>query len=93
MVFFVVDNNTAMVFSQDMKLKDYLTRTNTPLPVFAERIGVSKESARRYSNGERIPERDVMINIYHTTSGKVSPNDFYGIPLKRYMAQPSEASQ
>lgn len=92
-MFFSVDNNTAMVFSVSMKLTDYLTKTNTPLPVFAERIGVSKESARRYRNGERIPERDVMVSIYYATSGKVSPNDFYGLPVKRYPVQPIEARQ
>ena len=45
-----------------------------------EKLGVSMEAARRYCNGERIPSRPVMIEIYRLTAGAVQPNAFYDLP-------------
>lgn len=62
-----------------MKLADYLDAHSIPRAQFAERIGVSDETVRRYIKGTRIPERDVMEQIALATACKVTANDFYGI--------------
>jgi transcriptional regulator with XRE-family HTH domain len=46
---------------------------------FAERIGVSPETARRYLVGERIPDKKRMARIVLATGGNVTANDFYGM--------------
>lgn len=62
-----------------MKLADYLTRHRIPRPQFAESIGVSEETVRRYIKGTRIPEKGVMEKIALVTACQVTANDFFGI--------------
>lgn len=62
-----------------MKLADYLKEHAIPRDKFAEHIGVSEETVRRYVKGTRIPEREVMEKIALATACKVTANDFYGI--------------
>ena len=62
-----------------MKLRDYLKDHSLSQSEFADRIGVSKETVRRYIAGTRIPERDVMEKIALATACKVTANDFFGI--------------
>lgn len=46
----------------------------------AGRLMVNHETASRYCKGRRIPARDIMRRIYVLTGGKVTANDFYGLP-------------
>jgi transcriptional regulator with XRE-family HTH domain len=62
-----------------MKLSEYLSRTSTSRRDFAETIGVSPETVRRYVAGKRIPEKEVMERIAGATSMQVTANDFFGI--------------
>ena len=62
-----------------MKLSEYLSRTSTPRQDFAETIGVSAETVRRYVAGQRIPEKEIMSKIAAVTGGQVTANDFFGI--------------
>ena len=62
-----------------MKLGDYLKAHSIPRAQFAEQIGVSGETIRRYIAGTRIPERDTMEKIALATACKVTANDFFGI--------------
>ena len=62
-----------------MKLGDYLKEQSIPRAKFAELIGVSGETIRRYIAGTRIPEKDVMEKIALATACKVTANDFFGI--------------
>lgn len=62
-----------------MKLADWLIDNNVTVPQFAERIGRTTESVRRYNNGDRIPDRDTMPVIVRETGGDVTANDFFGI--------------
>ena len=62
-----------------MKLGDYLKEQNIPRAKFAEHIGVSEETIRRYVKGTRIPERETMEKIALATACKVTANDFFGI--------------
>jgi transcriptional regulator with XRE-family HTH domain len=62
-----------------MKLGDYLAENRIPRSKFAELIGVSGETVRRYIAGARIPERDVMERIALATAFQVTANDFFGI--------------
>ena len=59
-----------------MRLQEYLTRTRTSRADFAQQIGVSVESVRRYLDG-RAPKASVMCKIIEATEGKVSANDFF----------------
>lgn len=60
-----------------MRLSEYLERRNESEAEFASRIGRSRESVRRYCNGERIPDRETMPVIVAATDRSVMPNDFF----------------
>ena len=62
-----------------MKLRDYLKDHSLSQSEFADRIGVSKETVRRYIAGTRIPERETMEKIALATACQVTANDFFGI--------------
>ena len=60
-------------------LQEYLAEARIDRRQFAERIGVSKETVRRYLAGSRIPEPKIMGRIALATGGKVTANDFFGL--------------
>jgi transcriptional regulator with XRE-family HTH domain len=62
-----------------MRLDEYLTQTSASRAEFAQEIGVSVESVRRYLAGERIPDREIMVKIALATDGQVTANDFFGL--------------
>lgn len=62
-----------------MKLRDYLDHNGLTKAQFAERIGVSEETIRRYVTGERIPDKKKMSKIALATACQVTANDFFGI--------------
>jgi hypothetical protein len=62
-----------------MGLQEYLTTNSTSRADFAQKIGVSVESVRRYLNEGRVPEPAVMYKIIEVTDGLVTANDFFGI--------------
>lgn len=62
-----------------MTLSDYLAEAQLGRRQFAKVIGVSPEAVRRYLNGERMPDREVMSRIALATGCKVTANDFFGI--------------
>jgi transcriptional regulator with XRE-family HTH domain len=61
-----------------MTLSDFLAQHEIPDAVFAERIGVTRQSLHRYKSGDRRPEWDVLERIVRETNGAVTPNDFIG---------------
>ena len=62
-----------------MKLAKWLKRHKLNPTKFAKMIGRHQPTIYRYVNGERIPEPDIMQEIYSATRGEVSPNDFYDL--------------
>ena len=62
-----------------MTLGEYLEQSSTSRRQFADRIGVSYETVRRYLSGDRIPDRAIMAKIALATGCKVTANDFFGI--------------
>lgn len=74
---FCVDIITKMVHFSNMKLKEYLEKTQCTYEEFAQRIGVKTSSARRYAVGLRIPKPHIMQRIVVVTGGLVTPNSFY----------------
>ena len=62
-----------------MTLIDYLNDNEIPPAKFAESIGVSRETVRRYIAGTRRPTRRVLEKIALATACKVTANDFFGI--------------
>jgi len=65
-----------------MTLKDWLEESGVEPSAFAERIGRTSESVRRYVNGARIPDRETMPLIFEKTDGRVTANDFFGIKVE-----------
>lgn len=78
-----------------MKLSAWLSEKKKKPMWLADKLGVSTVSARRYCNGERRPEYEVMLAIYQLTGGRVTPNDFYELPNlnEDNMVQRSMAAQ
>ena len=67
-----------MVFFTPMTLSEYLKRHDLAAARFAEKIGVTGESVRRYAAGERVPRPEIMNRIVEATDGTVQHRDFYG---------------
>jgi transcriptional regulator with XRE-family HTH domain len=65
--------------SSVVTLEAYLRATKTTRSQFADRIGVSGETVRRYLAGTRIPTRENMAEIARETDGLVTANDFFRI--------------
>jgi len=63
----------------NMKLQAYLAEARLSRAEFAEAIGVSQETVRRYLIGSRIPDRSTMAKIALATGCRVTANDFFGI--------------
>ncbi len=59
-----------------MKLRDYLRFKKITNKTFANLLKISPVSLSRYLNGDRFPEKEILIKIYNLTEGLVSPNDF-----------------
>lgn len=62
-----------------MKLADYLNDNGLTHADFAQAIGVSKETVRRYMVGDRRPKPHIMEKIATATDCQVTANDFFGI--------------
>lgn len=66
-----------------MKLQDYIAEERLTASQFAGMIGVDPISVRRYLNGDRRPDWEVMDRIVKVTHGRVTPSDFMHKPHKR----------
>jgi DNA-binding transcriptional regulator YdaS (Cro superfamily) len=62
-----------------VRLEQYLDATAIDRREFADRIGVSTETIRRYIAGTRIPDKERMSRIALATDGQVTANDFFGL--------------
>lgn len=63
-----------------MQLSEYLKDAEKSQAEFARDIGEKPQTVGRYVAGKRKPEEDVMRKIFNATGGKVTANDFYGLP-------------
>jgi transcriptional regulator with XRE-family HTH domain len=61
-----------------MRLRTYLRINRLTVAAFAAAIGASDAAVGKWSRGERIPRRAMMVRIQEATGGKVTPADFYG---------------
>ena len=72
-----------------MTLKDWLAAREMTIPEFAAAIGRTAETVRRYTTGDRIPDKETMPLIAQHTAGVVTANDFFGItPALAFDAAP-----
>lgn len=62
-----------------MRFDDWMIMTGTTNPAFADRIGKTAETVRRYRAGEREPDQKVMRLIFEETGQLVTPNDWVGV--------------
>ena len=65
-----------------MKFNNWLRKeglTHQEFVTFAQSksLNVSKGAVSKWCNGQRIPRKIEMIQIYQVTNGEVTPNDFY----------------
>lgn len=62
-----------------MTLAQYLKEASLDRHQFADAIGVSPETVRRYLAGDRIPDKKRMAKIVLATGGAVTANDFFAL--------------
>jgi transcriptional regulator with XRE-family HTH domain len=75
-----------------MTLSTYLAERNLSLTKFAEAIGVSVETVRRYCEGTRTPRPALMAKIKAATAGSVTADDFVPAPAPQSAAAESDAA-
>lgn len=63
-----------------MKLGHWLKKEKLTFGAFGQRIKRSHSTVQRYVTGERFPSREAMRDVYVTTFGEVTPNDFCDLP-------------
>ena len=76
-----------------MKLKEYLRFRKITNKTFANFLNISPVSLSRYINGERFPEKEILIKIYNLTEGLVTPNDFCLQDEKNYEVSDNEKKE
>lgn len=65
-----------------MTFDAWLTKAGVTNSAFAELIGKTGETVRRYRAGEREPDFDTQAMIFRLTDGAVTPNDWVGVGLR-----------
>ncbi len=63
-----------------MTFLEFRTQNGLTQAIAAAGIGVTDVAVSHYENGRRIPKPTVMARIVAFTDGKVTPNDFHGVP-------------
>jgi len=76
-----------------MRLKDYLRLRKITNKTFANLLNISPVSLSRYLNGNRFPEKEILIKINNLTEGLVSPNDFCLQNEKNYEVNNNEEEE
>jgi len=64
-----------------MTLNDWLKKKGLSKSQFALQMGLTERAVRMWVDGDRIPAKDRMQEIFEATGGKVKPNDFYSLKL------------
>lgn len=60
-----------------MKLDQYLTSRGISRSDFGKAVGVTPVAITRYINGNRFPDKDMILRIESETSGEVAVRDWY----------------
>lgn len=60
-----------------MTLNDWLKKKDLSKAQFALQMGLTERAIRMWIDGDRIPAKNQMLEIFEATGGKVKPNDFY----------------
>ena len=69
-----------------MTLSEYLAETKATEAEIARRTGLSQPTINRIRNGVGNPTIDVLKRIAEATEGRVTPNEFIGIPSLSHAA-------
>jgi DNA-binding XRE family transcriptional regulator len=59
-----------------MKLRDWLSTTDTTHAVFAERLGVARETVSRWASEAIVPDWKMVIEIEDATLQAVTASDW-----------------
>lgn len=64
-----------------MTLKEWLSCHDMSATALARQMTSCQSplTVARYVRGERMPNRENMVEIFRVTEGAVTPNDFYGV--------------
>jgi len=62
-----------------MKLSEYLSLNAISDANFAEQVKSDRTTVSRLRRTDRIPSKELMLEIHAVTGGKVTANDFYGV--------------
>ena len=66
-----------------MKLSDYMDQTDLTEAKIAVLVGCSQATVNKIKLGKQWPGPDLLRRIAAVTDGKVTPNDFAGIPSEK----------
>lgn len=68
-------------------LAQFIADSGIHVAEFARRIGLTETSVHRYISGERVPEPDVMDNIFRETGGAVPHDSWTPMLVARHRAR------
>ena len=66
-----------------MRLDWYLEKNAISVGTFARDLGVHRTSIYRFMSGRAFPRPETIERITTVTGGKVTANDFIGLPMRR----------
>lgn len=66
-----------------MKLRDWLSRTNTTQEAFAAKMGVRRETVIRWVAGTNVPDMATIVRIERATEQAVRAQDWAEIVAQR----------
>lgn len=75
-----------------MRLKDWLTQSDTTQAAFAERLRVRRETVIRWCGDDNIPDMPTILEIEKATDGAVGPNDWADAERRRSGQDTAEAA-
>lgn len=81
------------LYTDDMKLSDYLSSTEVSAEALAKRVGVTVSAVNFWRTGMRVPRIKQMQKIFDATGGKVGPSDFIFPEGEPAAIMQSEAAQ
>ena len=75
-----------------MRLKEWLSSTDTTQEAFAERLSVRRETVLRWCNDANIPDMPTILEIEEQTRGRVTAADWADAERRRSGGDVAEAS-
>lgn len=65
-----------------MQLESYLIDHDIPHAMFADWLGVKRQTVYRWCSGENFPQPEMLLKIQKLTKGEVTSSDFLVAAIK-----------